>query len=111
MASFSRGCSSASRCAANQSSSAVRTHSAVSFCIEHFPCCDDFAQKPISLREPLAKSLRSAHEKVHGKRCPAGHPDTNSLRVMIGTRHHDQQIHVASLSLFTARVRPEQNHL
>jgi len=57
------------------------------------------------------KALRRAHEQVHRKRSAKCEPNAYRLRRVVGAGHDDEQVHVAPLALFAARVRAKQDDL
>jgi len=79
--------------------------------MENDSCFRNLAQKPIAVSDPLAELLWRADNEVHGEWCSNGHANPDGLTHDVACRHHHQQIHVAPLALFAARVRTEQDHL
>src|SRR5437660_9726006 len=81
--------------AARRSFSALCTHSAVSFFIEHLAPGHNLPQKPIPPTQPLFEDARCPHQEVERKSALDRLCDAHRLTELVASRHDDEEVNIA----------------
>jgi hypothetical protein len=97
--------------AACQSASAFRTHSSVALFIKNLAPGHNLGVERLAFLQSPLQVFRRSHDQVHWERCWNLPADLNCLRMLVGGRHYDKDVHVAVCVRRTIGMGAKQDDL